>query len=131
MNPEILNIILSGVSVIITGLCSWATAALIAFLNEKIKDKKLATFLTKITIIITDAVQAIYQDFVQTLKEEGRFDEEAQRIAKARAMAIITGQLTDDMKNYIESNFGEIEAWISEKIESTIYALKVNRGTMI
>lgn len=124
MNQELLNIILAGVSVIVTGLCSWATAAFIAFLNEKIKDKKLATFLTKITIIITDAVQAIYQDFVQTLKDEGRFDEEAQRRAKARAMAIITGQLTEDMRRFIEENFGEIEQWISEKIESTIYALK-------
>lgn len=69
MNQELLNIILSGLGIIVTGLCSWATTALIALLNAKIKDKKLAMFLTKITIIVTDAVQAIQQDFVETLKE--------------------------------------------------------------
>ena len=128
MNQEFLNIILTGLSIIVTGLCSWATAALIAFLNAKIKDKKLATFLTKITIIVTDAVQAIQQDFVETLKEQGRFDAEAQRIAKERAMAIILGQLSDDMRTFIDENFGEIEDWISERIESAIYSMKIKKG---
>lgn len=124
MNPEVLNIILTGLSIIVTGLCSWATAALVSFLNEKIKDKKLARFVTRITLIVTDAVQCIYQEFVEVLKAEGKFDEAAQQEAKRRALAIIEGQLTNEMQAYITENFGEIEAWISEKIEAVIYQLK-------
>ena len=124
MNQEILNIILAGLSIIVTGLCSWGTTALINFLNAKIADKKLANFLSRTSLIVSDAVQSIYQEFVEVLKKEGKFDQEAQQEAKRRAMAIITGQLSTEMKKYIESNFGEIEAWISEKIESTIYQLK-------
>ena len=127
MNQEILNILIAGLSVIVTGLCSWGTSALINFLNAKIADKKLATFLTHTSVIVSDAVQSIYQEFVETLKEEGNFGPEAQQEAKRRAMAIITGQLTNDMKKYIEANFGEIELWISEKIESVIYQLKQQR----
>ena len=127
MNQEILNILIAGLSVIVTGLCSWGTSALINFLNAKIADKKLATFLTHTSVIVSDAVQSIYQEFVETLKEEGNFGPEAQQEAKRRAMAIITGQLTNDMKKYIEANFGEIELWISEKIESVIYQLKRQR----
>ena len=124
MNQEILNIILAGLSIIVTGLCSWGTTALINFLNAKIADKKLANFLSRTSLIVSDAVQSIYQEFVEVLKKEGKFNQEAQQEAKRRAMAIITGQLSTEMKKYIESNFGEIEAWISEKIESTIYQLK-------
>ena len=124
MNQELLNIIISGVSVIVTGLCSWAVSALVKWLNSKIADKELETFLVKITTIITDAIKAVYQSFVQTLKEAGKFDEAAQQEAKKRALEIIHGQLTIEMKEYISSNFGDIEVWLNEKIESIIYTLK-------
>ena len=124
MNQELLNVIITGLGVIVTGLCSWATTALINFLNAKIADRKLATFLTQIGVIVSDAVQSIYQEFVETLKEQGKFDVEAQQEAKRRAMVIINSQLTNDMKQYIEDNFGNVELWISEKIESVIYQLK-------
>ena len=124
MNQEILNIIISGVSVIVTGLCSWAVAVLINWLNAKIKDQALATFVTKITIIVTDAVKAIYQEFVEVLKKDGKFDKEAQEEAKRRAICIINGQLTKDMKKFITENFGDIEEWIGKKIEAVIYNLK-------
>lgn len=124
MNQELLNIIISGVSVIVTGLCSWTVSALVKWLNSKIADKELETFLVKITTIITDAIKAVYQSFVQTLKEAGKFDEAAQQEAKKRALEIIHSQLTVEMKEYISSNFGDIEVWLNEKIESIIYTLK-------
>ena len=124
MNQDVLAIIISGLSIIITGLCSWATAAFINFLNSKIADKKLVTFLSDTTMIVTDAVQCVYQTFVETLKEHGKFDEEMQREAKQRALDIIESQLTNEMRNYIEDHFGDIELWLSEKIESVIYSMK-------
>lgn len=124
MNQEILGIVISGLSIIVTGLCSWAVTTIVSWLNNKIKDEKLVSFLTRITNIVTDAVMAIYQEFVEVLKKEGKFDEAAQKEAKERAIAIINSQLTTEMKEYIETNFGEIESWLSEKIEAVIYGLK-------
>ena len=124
MNEALFNVLISVISLVATGLASWGVKALIDFLNTKIQDKKLANFLTKITVIVTDAVQAVFQSFVETLKENGKFDEKAQLEAKQKAIDIIKGQLTADMKQYIEANFGDIEEWISVKIESIIYALK-------
>ena len=124
MNQEVLNILLSGLSVIITGLCSWIAATLVKWLNEKISDKKYSDMLGQLIYIITDAVQCVYQEFVEVLKKEGGFTEEAQKEAKERAMNIIYGQLSEKMKQFIIDNYGNIETWLSEKIESVIYSLK-------
>ena len=124
MNQEILNIILAGLGTIVSGLCTWGIAVLTKWLDNKIKDDKLKNFLVNITAIVMDAVMAVYQEFVETLKEKGEFDEEAQKEAKEKAKQIIMGQLTIDMKNYITENFGEIQSWVEEKIEAVIYDLK-------
>ena len=118
------NILLSALGVVVTGLASWGVAMLTKWLNTKIKDKQLGMFLTKITTIITDAVMAVYQEFVEVLKKNGKFDAAAQQEAKEKAIAIIEGQLTDDMRSFIQDNFGDIKAWISSKIEAVLYNLK-------
>ena len=58
------------------------------------------------------------------VKKDGKFDKEAQEEAKRRAICIINGQLTKDMKKFITENFGDIEEWIGKKIEAVIYNLK-------
>lgn len=124
MPQEILNIILSAVSILVTGLVSWGVGLLISWLNSKIKDQDLARHLTAVTQIVTDAVMNVFQSFVDTLKKNGGFDEAAQKEAKDRATEIIMNQLTPELKSYIIDNYGDLQEWISNKIESVIYNLK-------
>lgn len=124
MPQEVLNIILSAVSILVTGLASWGVGVLISWMNSKIKDQKLAQHLTKITQIVTDAVMNVFQSFVETLKVNGRFDEKAQEEAKDRALDIIQNQLTPELVDYIKENYGDVQDWLSNKIESVIYTLK-------
>ena len=104
MPQEVLNIILSAVSILVTGLVSWGVGLLISWLNSKIKDQDLARHLTAVTQIVTDAVMNVFQSFVDTLKKNGNFDEVAQKEAKDRAMEIIMNQLTPELKNYMMNN---------------------------
>lgn len=127
MPQEILNILLSALGIVVTGLVSWGVVVLTNWLNTKIKDKNLAMFLTKVTTIVTDAVKTVYQEFVEALKKDGKFDAEAQAKAKDKALAIIKQQLTDELKSYIETNFGDVEKWLGEKIEAVLYTLKNNK----
>lgn len=124
MPQEVLNIVLSAVSILVTGLASWAVGLLISWMNKKIKDQTLAKHLAAVTQIVTDAVMNVFQSFVETLKTNGNFNEEAQKEAKQKAMDIIMNQLTPELKDYITSNFGELESWLNNKIESVIYTLK-------
>lgn len=124
MSQEILNIVLSAISIVITALASWGVGVFITWMNSKIKDQTLARHLTAITRIITDAVMNVFQSFVQTLKTQGKFDEAAQKEAKQRAMDIILKQLTPELTKYIEDNHGDVQDWLNNKIEAVIYDLK-------
>ena len=121
---EVLPILYSVLGTAITALVSWAVSLLISWLNKKIKDEKVRKGTTDITKIITDAVMSVFQTFVETLKNNGKFDENAQQEAKEKCLAIIMNQLTPDMQNYITENFGDMKEWLSHQIEAIIYSLK-------
>ena len=124
MSQEVLGIIWSAVGIVVTGLVSWAVSVLIQFLNSKIKNEKIRKFATQITTIISGAVQAISQEFVDTLKKQGKFDAKAAEEAKEKALAIIKGQLTTELTDYISESFGDVEKYIEEQIEAVLYQLK-------
>lgn len=118
------EIIWSAVSIIVTGLVSWLVAAITNWINKKIKNEKLAELLKRCTLIISDVVKAVYQDFVEALKAEGKFTPEKQKEAKDRALAMIQSQLTPELKSFIQESFGDEIAWISNQIEAILYSLK-------
>lgn len=124
LTETIKDILLSACSIVVTGLLGWGVTVLTSWLNTKIKDKKLASYLTRITQITTDAVECVFQSFVETLKNNDKFDQNAQKEAKDKALEIINSQLTDELKDFIAENYGDIQKWLLNKIESVIYQLK-------
>lgn len=107
-----------------TGLATWLTTVVVGWLNSKIKDKKVAKWSSDIYTIIMNAVQTVFQEFVEVMKKEGTFTPEAQKEAKERAYKIITSQLTEELRKYIEDNFGDMKEYIYNQIEAMIYQLK-------
>lgn len=114
----------SAIGVILTGLTTWLTTVAVNFLNQKIKDKKLARWSSELFQIIMSAVQTVFQEFVDVLKKEGKFTPEAQKEAKERAYKIITSQLTPELQSYISDNFGDMKDYLMNQIEAMIYNLK-------
>lgn len=117
-------ILWTAVGIIITGLATWLMTVLTNFFNSKIKDKKMAKIASDISNIIINSVKAVFQSFVDVLKKEGKFDAEKQAEAKEKALEIINSQLTTELKEYISANFGDIQEYLKNQIESVIYALK-------
>ena len=121
---DFISILWGLLGTILTTLFTWGTSKLIQWMNSKIKDKNVAKWSTQVTKIVMGAVQSVFQTFVQTLKENGEFDEKAQAEAKEKALSIIINQLTPELKKYIEDNFGDMKTWLDIQIESAIYQLK-------
>ena len=117
-------ILWSAVGVIVSGLATWLTAYIVGLLNQKIKDKKLARWSSEVFQIIMNAVQTVFQEFVEVLKKEGKFTPEAQKEAKEKAYAIIVGQLSTELQTYITDNFGDMKEYLMNQIEAMIYQLK-------
>lgn len=126
MNEIILNIISVVVTAVILPLISYAGARLISWLNTKIKDENSKKQLTVATDIVTNAVRSVFQTYVEALKKNGTFDKESQKAALIKAKNDALAQMTDEIKEYITKNYGDLETWIITRIESTINILKNN-----
>lgn len=124
MNEILINIISVVVTSIVLPLLSIAGAKLVQLINSKIKNNKAVNFLSTATTIIINAVRSVFQTYVEALKKEDKFDEASQKIALLKARDIALNQMTDDVKNYITSTYGDLDTWINTNIEATINILK-------
>ena len=124
MNEILMNIISVLVTAVILPLISFAGSKLIAWLNAKIKDENGKIQLTVATTIVTNAVRSVFQTYVDTLKKKDIFDLESQKIALTKAKDEAFAQMTDDSKEYLTKNYGDLEAWLTTQIEATINVLK-------
>lgn len=124
MNQILLNILAAVTTCIILPLISFLGIKLSQWLSTKIKDEKAAALFTKAVDIVTNAVRITFQTYVESLKNSGSFGKDEQLIAFEKARAIIVSELTEDLKAFIVQNYGDLQTWISNQIEATIYKLK-------
>ncbi len=124
MNEILLNIISVVVTAVIIPLISIGGTQLIKLINKKIQNTESAKHLTAATNIVLTAVRSVFQTYVETLKAQGKFDAHSQTVALTKAKDIALSQLTEDTKAYIKGNFGDLDSWLTNQIESTINLLK-------
>jgi hypothetical protein len=108
----------------LTGLLTWLVSLATSWISSKIKDKNAAAILTSIMNITTNAVQATYQSYVESLKGTDAWTKEAQENALNRALNTIKAQLTEGATKFIKDNYGNVEDYIRTLIESILYQLK-------
>lgn len=114
----------SAIGVILMGLETWVSTFVTSWLSTKIKDKKLQALATKLNDIVLRAVMTVTQTYVESMKKKNAFDEKAQKEALNKCLAIINTQLTQELKDYVEENFGDLQSYLLTLIESTILGLK-------
>ena len=124
MNQILLNILAAVTTCIILPLISFLGIKFSQWLSTKIKDEKAVKLLTQATEIVVTAVKSVFQTYVESLKNSGTFDKTAQLEALNKAKAIVTSELTVELKDFIVANYGDLESWITNQIEASIYKLK-------
>ena len=122
------NIILTVISTVVTAviipLITMAGNKLIAWLGAKTHNEKAATYMATATTIVLNAVKTILQTYVDSLKKSGSFNAEAQQEAKKRCREIVLTQITPEVKEYIQSTFGNFDSWLDTQIEANVKNLK-------
>ena len=124
MNDILINIISAVVTTVLLPLTTWAGTKLIQYIGTKVKNEKASALLTTATNIVLNAVRSVFQTYVESLKAHGKFDSASQVEALKRAKDIALSQLGDDVKEYITANFGNLDGWLTNQIESSINLLK-------
>ena len=124
MNEILLNVLSIIVTAVIIPVISFLGFKLSQFLNTKIKDEKGQKLLDTAVDIVINAVRSVFQTYVESLKNSGNFNADAQKIAFNLAKSIVLKQLSEDAKQYIATNYGDLEEWIRNQIEASIYKLK-------
>ena len=116
--------ILPAIGMVLAGLLSWAGGVLIKWLATKTKNKELLAFATTITTVAQRAVKATYQSFVESLKGTTEWTEETQKKALNMTLDTIKAELSTEALAYIESQHGDIMAYLRTLVESVLYDLK-------
>ncbi len=124
MNEILLNILSVVVSAVVLPLISLIGAKLLSFINTKINNDKASKLMEEATNIVTNAVRSVFQTYVEALKKQGTFDKESQIYALEKAKSTALNQMSDEIKSYITSNYGNINTWLYTQIEATISILK-------
>lgn len=124
MNEILLNILSVVVTAIILPLISMVGGKLINWLSAKIKNEKAGNLIGTATEIVINAVKSVFQTYVDSLKKEGKFDKESQLIALSKAKDVAISQMTEEVKEFIRENYGDLDAWLNTQIEATIDTLK-------
>lgn len=124
MSQELMNIVLSALGIIVTGLATFAVTKLTAFLNEKIKNQKFNNLVQAVFDIILKCVQEVNQTYVEELKNKNIFDKEAQKNALDMCLKKVKSQLSADTLKLLAEYFGDIDSYLTTVIESTVNTLK-------
>lgn len=126
MNEVILNVLTVLVISVILPLISVIGGYFTNWLSSKIGNEKAKNLVSKAQEIIVSAVQAVFQTYVDSLKKEGSFDKKNQLIALNKAKDIALNQMTNEVRQCIIRNYGDLDVWLNTKIEATIDTLKNN-----
>jgi hypothetical protein len=105
----------------ITGIyITYLISVKIQELKQKKTDNTTRKYLDMLDDTIANAVLATTQTYVDTLKSQGKFDLDAQKIAFTKTYEAVMKVLTDDAVKYITYAVGDLEVYVTNKIESNV-----------
>lgn len=103
------------------------TAYLVKYIQVKAEEIKTTTdneltkkYVDMLAKTISDCVIATNQTYVDNMKKENAFDAEAQRHAFQVTYAAVLNLLTDEAKVYLEAFYGDLNGYITNKIEAEV-----------
>ena len=141
MEPAYLRLLSEIFEVCIIPLLGILTAYAVSYLKAKkeeilakIKTNKtqeekelMSKYLDMVEKTVTDCVITTNQTYVDSLKQEGKFDADAQKIAFSKTLDAVLAILSEDAKVYLTQIFGDLNVYLTNLIESQV---KINKASI-
>ena len=90
----------------------------------KVENDMADKYIVMVYQTIRDCVSATTQTYVDSLKKQGKFDAEAQKIAFHMSFDAVMATLTEDAKEYLIAAYGDLTVYLTSKIEAEVKAQK-------
>ena len=120
------------IQIVLIPLLTALTGVAVKWINSKaneIKVKTDNTYLQQCIEIldntITTAVIAVNQTYVEELKKAGEFNKEAQEEAFNKVFESVQATLTEEAVTCLQTALGDLEEYISNKIEESVVLEKL------
>ena len=91
---------------------------------EKSKNDTADKYIGMVSETITSCVIATKQTYVDSLKAQGTFDEEAQKEAFRRTLEAVESILSDEVKKYLNEAYTDASKYLATKIEAEVGLMK-------
>lgn len=91
-----------------------------AQIKDKIENDTADKYITMLNDTICSCVKATTQTYVENLKKQNAFTEEAQRTAFEKTFNAVMAILTEDAKKYLANIYGDLTEYISTRIEAEV-----------
>ena len=111
--------ILPLLGILTTFFVKWVNAR-IGEISDNRKNETEKKYLDMLNSTISDCVIATTQTYVDALKKQGAFDAEAQKVAFTMTYEAVIKLLTDEAQIYLNEAVGDLNLYITQKIESEV-----------
>lgn len=117
-------VIIPAIPIIVTFLVKFCKAKTDEAIST-VNNETLRQALSEATDAVYTAVTYTSQTYVDSLKEQGTFDKEAQIIALNTALKKAQSLLAAETKELLEFLYGDLDNWLTTKIEQTVKEQKL------
>lgn len=94
------------------------------FIEEAVKNEYVNSLVKDALSSVMDAVLYVNQTFVDTLKANGEFTQNAWTEAKQKAYQAALLTISEESKKAIDELYGSFDKWLQLKIESSVNTAK-------
>lgn len=94
-------------------------------IQEETDDTVIKKYKLMLTDTITNCVIATNQTYVESLKQQGSFDAEAQKEAFRKTYNSVLLILSQEVKDYIQEATGDLESYLTQLIEAEVNKQKI------
>ncbi len=129
---EWLNLLADIFEVCIIPLLAVLTTYLVKYIQVKsaeITTQSDNVLVDKYTTMLADTISACVlatnQTYVESLKKQGAFDVEAQKVAFNMTLEAVMNILSDEAKDYLSEAFGDLNSYITSQIEASVNVNKI------
>lgn len=122
-----LNLLTDIFEVCIVPLLGVLTACVVKYIQVKSNEITVQSnnvMIDKYVAMLADTISACVlatnQTYVNSLKQQGKFDAEAQKIAFDMTLDAVLNILSDEATDYLTEAYGDLTAYITSQIEASV-----------